>query len=58
MGPLAQDEQWFGTLHSLEWYAERLLVGALRMESDEVRRQGVGHLLGRVNLSVVGGAAG
>ena len=27
---------------------ERLLVGAFRLESDEVRRQGVGQLLGRV----------
>lgn len=27
---------------------ERLLAGAFRLESDEVRRQGVGHLLGRV----------
>jgi ATP-binding cassette subfamily B protein len=27
---------------------ERLLMGAFRLESDEVRRQGVGHLLGRV----------
>lgn len=33
------------------WLKRRLLVGALRLRPDEVRYQGAGHFLGRVNES-------